>query len=46
MVTGDLDGYRRFYNDVIGLRTNMVLGAGAGHGRQAVLDAGEVMQEV
>jgi catechol 2,3-dioxygenase-like lactoylglutathione lyase family enzyme len=46
VVTGDLDGYRAFYEDVIGLETTLVLGAGPGHGRQAVLAAGEVMLHV
>ena len=38
--------YRAFYEDVIGLETTLVLGAGPGHGRQAVLAAGEVMLHV
>ena len=46
VVTGDLDGYRAFYEDVIGLETTLVFGAGPGHGRQAVLAAGEVMLQV
>lgn len=46
VVTGDLDGYRAFYEDVIGLETTLVLGAGPGHGRQAVLAAGQVMLHV
>ena len=46
VVTGDLDGYRAFYEEVIGLETTLVLGAGRGHGRQAVLSAGEVMLHV
>jgi catechol 2,3-dioxygenase-like lactoylglutathione lyase family enzyme len=46
VVTGDLDGYRGFYEDVIGLETTLVLGAGPGHGRQAVVAAGEVMLHV
>ena len=46
VVTADLDAYRAFYEDVIGLRTTVVLGAGPGHGRQAVLAAGEVMLHV
>lgn len=46
VVTGDLDGYRAFYEEVIGLETTLVLGAGPGHGRQAVLSAGEVMLHV
>ena len=28
VVTGDLDGYRAFYEEVIGLETTLVLGAG------------------
>lgn len=46
VVTGDLDGYLAFYEDVIGLETTLVLGAGPGHGRQAVLFAGQVMLHV
>ena len=46
MVTADLDAYREFYEDVIGLETTVILGAGAGHGRQAVLAAGDVMLHV
>lgn len=46
VVTGDLDAFRTFYEDVLGLETTMVLGAGPGHGRQAVLAAGEVMLQV
>jgi catechol 2,3-dioxygenase-like lactoylglutathione lyase family enzyme len=46
VVTGDLDGYRAFYEEVIGLETTLVLGAGPGHGRQAVLSAGKVMLQV
>ena len=46
VVTGDLDGFRAFYEDVIGLETTLVFGAGPGHGRQAVLAAGEVMLHV
>jgi catechol 2,3-dioxygenase-like lactoylglutathione lyase family enzyme len=46
VVTGDLDGYRAFYEEVIGLETTLVLGAGPGHGRQAVLSAGQVMLHV
>ncbi|HEY5848907.1 MAG TPA: hypothetical protein VIT42_19165 [Microlunatus sp.] len=42
-MTGDLDGYGTFSEDVIGLETTLVLGAGPGHRRQAVLAAGEVM---
>ncbi len=40
VVTGDLDGYGTFSEDVIGLETTLVLGAGPGHRRQAVLAAG------
>lgn len=46
VVTGDLDGYRAFYEEIIGLRTTMIVGPGRGHGRQAVLAAGEVMLHV
>ena len=41
VVTGDLDGFRTFYEDTIGLETTMVFGGGAGHSRQAVLMAGD-----
>jgi catechol 2,3-dioxygenase-like lactoylglutathione lyase family enzyme len=46
VVTGDLDGYRAFYEEIIGLETTLVLGAGSGHGRQAVLSAGAVLLHV
>ena len=46
MVTADLDGFRAFYEDTIGLETMMVLGAGPGHARQAIIVAGEVMLHV
>jgi catechol 2,3-dioxygenase-like lactoylglutathione lyase family enzyme len=46
VVTPDLDGYRAFYEDILGLDTALVLAAGPGHGRQAVLFAGEVMLHV
>lgn len=46
VVTPDLDGYRAFYEDALGLDTALVLGAGPGHDRQAVVFAGEVMLHV
>jgi catechol 2,3-dioxygenase-like lactoylglutathione lyase family enzyme len=46
VVTADLDGFRAFYEDAIGLETMIVLGAGAGHGRQAIVVAGQVMLHV
>lgn len=46
VVTGDLDGYRAFYEDTLGLDTALVLGAGPGHGRQAIVFAGDVMLHV
>src|SRR4029079_12748919 len=45
-VTGDLDGYRAFYEDTIGLRTTIVFGGGTGHSRQAILMAGDAMLHV
>ena len=41
VVTGDLDGFRTFYEDTIGLETMTVFGGGAGRSRQAVLMAGD-----
>ena len=46
MVTGDLDVFRTFYEDTIGLRTTIVFGGGPGHSRQAVLMAGDAMLHV
>jgi len=46
VVTGDLDGFRTFYEDTIGLETTMVLGGGAGRSRQAILTAGDTMLHV
>jgi catechol 2,3-dioxygenase-like lactoylglutathione lyase family enzyme len=46
MVTADLDGFRAFYEETIGLETAMVLGAGSGHARQAVVVAGDVLLHV
>lgn len=40
VVTADLDRFRAFYEDVIGLRTTVVFGAGPGHAREAVLVIG------
>jgi catechol 2,3-dioxygenase-like lactoylglutathione lyase family enzyme len=46
VVTADLDRYRAFYEDALGLDTALVLGSGPGHGRQAVMFAGHVMLHV
>ena len=46
VVTGDLDGFRTFYEDTIGLRTTIVFGGGPGHSRQAILMAGDAMLHV
>jgi catechol 2,3-dioxygenase-like lactoylglutathione lyase family enzyme len=46
VVTGDLDGFRNFYENTIGLETTVVFGAGPGHSRQAVLMAGDAMLHV
>jgi catechol 2,3-dioxygenase-like lactoylglutathione lyase family enzyme len=46
VVTGDLDGFRTFYEDTIGLRTTIVFGGGPGHSRQAILMAGDDMLHV
>jgi catechol 2,3-dioxygenase-like lactoylglutathione lyase family enzyme len=46
VVTGDLDGYRAFYEEIIGLEATMIVWPGRGHARQAVLAAGEVMLHV
>jgi catechol 2,3-dioxygenase-like lactoylglutathione lyase family enzyme len=46
VVTADLDGFRTFYEETIGLETTIVFGAGPGHARQAVIVAGNVMLHV
>jgi catechol 2,3-dioxygenase-like lactoylglutathione lyase family enzyme len=46
VVTADLDGFRAFYEETIGLQTTIVFGAGPGHARQAVMVAGNVMLHV
>ena len=46
VVTADLDGFRAFYEETIGLETTIVFGAGPGHARQAVIAAGSVMLHV
>jgi catechol 2,3-dioxygenase-like lactoylglutathione lyase family enzyme len=46
IVTGDLDGFRAFYEDTLGLRTTIVFGGGPGHSRQAILMAGDAMLQV
>ena len=46
VVTADLDGFRAFYEKTIGLETMMVLGAGPGHARQAIVVAGHAVLHV
>lgn len=46
VVTGNLDGFRTFYEDVIGLETTVVFGGGPAHTRQAILMAGDAMLHV
>ena len=46
VVTADLDAFRAFYVNVIGLETTVVLGGGTSHTRQAVVVAGDVMLQV
>ena len=46
VATTDLDGFRTFYEDTIGLRTTIVFGGGPGHSRQAILMAGDAMLHV
>lgn len=46
MVTADLDGFRGFYEDIIGLDTLLVLGPEPGHGRHAILSAGSTVLHV
>jgi catechol 2,3-dioxygenase-like lactoylglutathione lyase family enzyme len=46
VVTADLDGYRAVYEDAMGLATALVLGPDPGHGRQAVMFAGNVVLHV
>lgn len=46
VVTPDLDGYRAFYEGVLGLDTALVLAPGRGDGRQAVVFAGDVVLHV
>jgi hypothetical protein len=46
MVTADLDRYRVFYEDTIGVDTALVLAAGPGHGRRAVAFVSDVMFHV
>ncbi|MGA7417808.1 MAG: VOC family protein [Acidimicrobiales bacterium] len=46
VVSPDLDGFRAFYEDTIGLETTIVFGAGPGHTRQAVMVAGNVMLQL
>jgi catechol 2,3-dioxygenase-like lactoylglutathione lyase family enzyme len=43
VVTPDLDGFRAFYEDTLGLETTIVFGAAPDHDRQAVIVAGNVM---
>ncbi len=46
MVTADLDGFRTFSEETIGLETTIVFGAGPGHARQAVIATGNAMLHV
>jgi catechol 2,3-dioxygenase-like lactoylglutathione lyase family enzyme len=46
VVTADLDLFRSFYEDTLGLETMIVLTAGPGHARQAIILAGDVMLQV
>ncbi len=46
VVTRDLDAFRAFYEDTIGLETMIVLGAGSEHARQATVVAGGVLLHV
>ena len=46
MVTADLDRFRGFYEDAIGLDTALVLGPGDHHGRHAIVFAGETVLHV
>jgi catechol 2,3-dioxygenase-like lactoylglutathione lyase family enzyme len=47
VVTADLDRFRAFYEDTIGLETTIVFGTGGpGHARQAVVATGNVMLHV
>ena len=46
VVTRDLDGFRTFYEDTVGLVTTTVFGGGPGHSRQAILMAGDAMLHV
>jgi len=46
MVTADLDRFREFYEEVIGLDTALVIGAGDHHGRHAVVFAGDTVLHV
>ncbi len=41
VVTADLDAFRAFYEDVVGLRTSVVFGAGPGHAREALMVVGD-----
>ena len=46
MITSDLDRHRTFYEDVIGLDTQLVMGPGDDHGRHAILFAGNCVLHV
>jgi catechol 2,3-dioxygenase-like lactoylglutathione lyase family enzyme len=46
VVTADLDRFRAFYEDTIGLETTIVFGTGPGHVRQAVIATSNVMLHV
>ncbi|MET0864489.1 MAG: VOC family protein [Nakamurella sp.] len=46
IVTADLDRFRAFYEEAIGLETTVVFSGGAGHTRQAIVMAGDSMLHV
>jgi len=46
VVTADLDRFRAFYENTIGLETTVVFNGGIGHSRQAILLAGDSMLHV
>ena len=46
LVTADLDRFRAFYEQTLGLQTTMVVGPGRDHARQAVIHAGDAMLQV
>ena len=46
VVTADLDRFRAFYEDALGLETTVVFSGGASHSRQAIVMAGDSMLHV